>query len=111
MQDPDRKLCELAVFNELAQMRQGLLFAVSDELDHVKDGFHDGLFEVVATLIAENTGEEGQHCNVLEGELETERADDVDYDDFELIADFSHKAGDLLHETIYRGFVASLEKR
>ena len=73
-------------------MRQGLLFAVADEFDHVKDGFNNSTLEVIAAFIAKDTGEEGEHRSMFEGELETERTDRIDDDDFELVGDFRHEA-------------------
>src|SRR5882672_3833957 len=91
-------------------MRQSLLFAVTDEFDHVEDGFYDGTLEVIATFITEDAGEEGEHRGMFEGELQTERTDGIDDDDFELVSDFSHEACDLLHKSVDGCFVAGLKR-
>ena len=46
---------------------------------------------------------------MLGGELQAERADGIDNDDLEFVADFRHKASDLLDETVDRGFIAGLK--
>ena len=101
MENAHRELRELAVFDELAQVRERLLLAVRDELDHVEDRLDDRALEVVAALVAEHAREEGEHRLVLGRELEAERADGVDDDDLELVANLTHEAADLLHEAVH----------
>ena len=46
---------------------------------------------------------------MLRRELEAQRADRVDDDHLELVADLAHEARDLLHETIDGGLIAGLK--
>ena len=91
-------------------MRQGLLFTVSDEFDHVEDSFDNGALEVIAAFIAKDTRKEGEHRSMFERKLETKGTDGVDDDDFEFVGDFGHEACDLLHEAVDGSFVAGLKR-
>lgn len=55
MQDPDGKLGKLAILDELAQMGQSGFSTVLDEADHVKDGLHHGMLEVVTSFVPQNS--------------------------------------------------------
>ena len=107
----NREFCELAVLDELTQVRERLLLALPDELDHVEDGFDDRALKVVSALVAQDARQEREHRFVLGRELEAERADGVDDDDLELIADLAHEAADLLHEAIDGRLIAGLKQR
>ena len=109
MQNSNREFGELAVLDEFTEVRKGLLLAIADELDHIEDSLDDSAFEVVAALVAKDTREEREHGSVFSGEFEAERADGVDDDNLELVADLAHEARDLFHETIHRGFISGLK--
>ena len=48
---------------------------------------------------------------MLCGKFETQRADGINDDNFEFVADFRHKTGNLLDETINRNFISGLKKQ
>lgn len=108
MQNSNRKFGEFAILDEFTKVREGLLLAVRDELDHVEHRLYYGTLEVVATFVSQDTRKEREHGRVFGWELEAERPDGVDDDDLEFIADLSHKASDLLNETVDGGFISSL---
>lgn len=68
-------------------MSKGLLLAIADELDRIEHGFDNSTLEVVATLIAQDPGKEGEHRGVLGREFEAKRTNGVNNDDFELVTD------------------------
>lgn len=70
MENTNGELGELAVLNELAEVRESLVLALADILDHVEHRLDDGSLEVVATLVSENAGEEREHRCVLGREFE-----------------------------------------
>lgn len=71
MQYPDSQLCELAILNKLAQVRQSILLGVGHKLDQVKHTLHNGALELVTALVAQDPAEELQHGGLLAGKLET----------------------------------------
>src|SRR3569833_912263 len=97
MQDADGQLGELAILDELAEVRQSVLLGVGNELDQVEHALDDGSLELVPSLIPEDAAEEGQHAGLLAGELQAERPDGLDDGDFELVRDLRHEARDLLY--------------
>lgn len=54
VEDTHGQLGELAVFDELAEMRQSLFLAVGHEFDQVENTLHNAALEVVSALISQN---------------------------------------------------------
>jgi len=51
MQDSHSEFRELAVLDELAQMRERLFFGLRHELDEVEHALHDCALEVVSAFV------------------------------------------------------------
>ena len=67
--------------------------------------------ELVATFVAQNAAEEGQHTGLLARELEAKSPDGLDDGNLELVGNFGHEASNLLHQSIDTSLVTSLEQR
>jgi hypothetical protein len=110
VKNADSELGKLAVFNELAQVSQRILFRIGYKFDQVKHALHNSTLELIAALITQDAAEEGQHASLLAWELEAQRPDSLHDGDLELVCDFRHEAGNLLHQPVDTSFIASLEE-
>jgi len=88
-----------------------LFFTLGNELDHIEHGFNNGTFEVVTTLITENSREEPEHRHMFCREFEAKGPNGIHDNNLELIADLSHKTSDLFNESIDGGFITGLYQR
>ena len=67
------------------------LLRITDELDHVKDGFDDGPLEIISSLVPQHSTQERKHDALLARELEAQGPDGIDDDDLELVRDLRHE--------------------
>jgi hypothetical protein len=86
-------------------------FTLANVLDHVKDGINHRTLEVVTTLVSQNTGQERQHDGLFRREFEAKRPNSIDDNDLEFVRDLGHETRNLLHQSVDRGLVTSLEER
>mmetsp|Transcript_28203 Transcript_28203/g.48326 ORF Transcript_28203/g.48326 Transcript_28203/m.48326 type:complete len:630 (+) Transcript_28203:255-2144(+) len=107
----DDELTELTIFDELAQMQQGSLLGLGDGPHQIHDAVHDGLLELIASLLAQESRHEADHDAVLLGVLEAQLADGLHHDNLEFVADLVHEGGDLLHQTVHTVLSAGLQQR
>ena len=101
----------LAVFDELAQVRQTGLFGVGIVLDDGDDRVGDRGLVLEAALVAQHRRQEAHQDAVLARELEAERANGLDHHHLELVRDLRDEGGDLLHQPVDRRLAARLQQR
>lgn len=70
MQNTHGKFGEFAIFDELTQVCQRLVPRFWHELDEIEHAFHHTALEVVAALVAQNSGKEREHAGLLGWELQ-----------------------------------------
>lgn len=69
VQNTHGKFGEFAIFDELTQVCQRLVPRFWHELDKIEHAFHHTALEVVAALVAQNSGKEREHAGLLGWEL------------------------------------------
>ena len=79
---------ELAVFDKFAEVEEAALGRFGDLFDKGDDGVDDGAFEVEATLLAQEVGEEADQDTMLSRVGETQTLEGTDNGDLVLIRDF-----------------------
>lgn len=97
VKNSDSQLSELAILNELAEVGKRILLGIRDELDQIEHALHNSPLELISTLIAQNTAEEGEHTSLLAGEFEAQGADSLHDCNLELVGNLGHEGGNLLH--------------
>lgn len=100
MQYPYGKLGEFTVLDEFAKVGKCFFLAFRHEFDQIEHAFDHSPLEVIATLLAQNTGKERQHTRLLGWELQAESSDGLYYGDLELVCNLGHESADLGHEAV-----------
>mmetsp|Transcript_19502 Transcript_19502/g.55769 ORF Transcript_19502/g.55769 Transcript_19502/m.55769 type:complete len:338 (+) Transcript_19502:1117-2130(+) len=110
VEDLGRERGELAVLDELAEVEEPGFFRVRDAVNELQDGVYHNLFEIKAAFVAQDGAEKVEQDTLLGRELDAERADSADNNNFELVCNIRDEAGDLLHELFDGVLRAGLEK-
>jgi hypothetical protein len=110
VQDLHRQEGELAVLDELGELRQAGLLGLGHVADQRQHRVHDGALVLEPPVLAQHARQEGQQRAVLGGELDAQRAHRLHHHHLELVGQLRHEAADLLEQPLHRRLVARLEQ-
>mmetsp|Transcript_59614 Transcript_59614/g.136745 ORF Transcript_59614/g.136745 Transcript_59614/m.136745 type:complete len:270 (+) Transcript_59614:1459-2268(+) len=111
VQDLRREQRELAILDELAQVREPSLLGLADAPYDREQRVHDGLLVRKTALLAQHVREESHQQPVLLRELEAHSADGIDHNDLKIVGYLRHEGSDLLHQPLHARLGTRLEQR